>query len=121
MNTNEIKNDLKNVKNVEDLKKLHWGYSIVAAIVLIIMFSVPPLRALTGIAAGAALVIMGYIIYQNSQGKTTKVKWWWMLIVGVALALMLYYPLVSGLLILALFIWGGYGAYQANKDKLGAE
>lgn len=121
MNTDQIKNDLNNVKNVEDLKKLHWLYSIVAAIVLIIMFSVPALRALTGIAAGAALVIMIYIIYQNSQGKTTKVKWWWMLIVGVALGLMLYYPLVSGILIAALIGWGLYGAYQANKDKLNSQ
>lgn len=117
MDTKRIQDDLTNVKSVEDLKKLHWGYSIAAAILLILIMSIPVLNGLSwlfAIVCGVAAIYLGVQAYNK---KPTPLKWWLAAIMCVALAVMLFYIWVSVVLTIALIGWGLWGAYQGYQNK----
>lgn len=121
MNTQNIQDDLKKVKNVEDIAKLPWSYSLVAGIVLSIIAllvhnvdSLHNIGIFLAIAAGVAAV---YLYVQSTKGNVKKVKWWWMALIGVGLITILIVWWLPCIFVLALFGLAGYGYYQEDKAK----
>ncbi len=101
----EVQNDLKNVKSVEDAFKLRWYYPAVTAVLLILLTTVLSTIAWWAVGLGVlATVIIG--IYQ-SQGKPSplNVAWYWILLPTVILGVLLSTSGLTGWIVLGLVIW----------------
>lgn len=111
----EVKNDLKKVKSVDDAFKLQWYYPAITALLLLLLTTI--LSQLAGWFVGLGLLAsIGVGIFQ-SQGKPSPVKmdWYWILLPTIALGVLLAVPSFTGWIIFGLILWAGIAAMIKYK------
>ena len=101
----EVKNDLKKVKSVDDAFKLQWYYPGATAVLLILLTTVLSTIAWWAVGLGVlTTVILG--VYQ-SQGKPSpiNVAWYWILLPTIVLGVLLSTHGLTVWVVLGLLVW----------------
>lgn len=112
---NDVRNNIKGVKNFKDVEKLPWIYFLVAAAVLLLLMIPALLKVLTGaiiiaLVAGIALAIAEY-----GYKKLFQVRWYYLLLPALGLGLIFYNPWWTVLIAAILVGFGFYVKYQQEK------